>query len=278
MKNISQIILTLVLLCFSFYYTKFVSNIFIDNSVIMKKIKLNKKNYEYDPVPATVYEDFIIPGVSGRVVDVDKSYNKMIKYGSYNDKLLVFKKVYDKKTINNNYLKYINQARSGKSSVSFIYTVVDDDNIDNILKVLNDNNIKANFFIDGVFLKNNKGLVFDIIDSGHQVEILSYNNSYDDIYFKDSIKTLNEIKKSKALFCYSDYKNEELLKFCSLNKIHTILPTINIRNNLFINVKNNLKDGILIKMPNNTLELSVTISYIKQRGYKIDTLKNILRE
>ena len=276
MKNIGHIIVTLLLLIFSFYYTKIVSNIFIDNSILMKKINLNRKKFEYSPVSATIHGDFIIPGVKGREVLKYPSYKKMMRYGNYNEKLFVFKNVVPKITTNNYYLKYINHARSGNKKIALIYVVLDNDNIDNILKILNDNNTQVTFFVDGIFLNNNISLIYDILKFGHQVEI--FNNNHSDVYFKDCIKLLESIKNKKSLFCYSDYKNKKLLDYCGVNKLHTVIPTINIKNNLFTNIKNNLADGILIKMPNNTSELNVTISYIKQRGYKLYTLENILKE
>ena len=244
----------------------------------MKNINLNRKKFEYNPVSATINGEFITPGLEGRVVLKYPSYKKMMRYGNYNEKLFVFKNVVPKKTINNYYLKYINRARSGKNRVAFIYTVAGNNDIDNILKILNDNNTHVTFFVDGLFLNNNIDTINNIINQSHQVEILSYDNSYNEVYFKNSIRLLESIKNSKSLFCYSDYKNKKLLDLCRLNKLHTVIPTINIKNNLFIDIKNNLSDGLLIKMPNNTLELAVTISYIKQRGYLIDTLENILSE
>jgi hypothetical protein len=54
----------------------------------------------------------------------------------------------------------------------------------------------------------------------------------------------------------------------------SIIPSINGNYN---NIKNELKNGSIILI-NNTKELSNIIDYIKNKGYIIDNLSNIIKE
>ena len=110
------------------------------------------------------------------------------------------------------------------------------------------------------------------------MEVLNYDSLYDSIYFKNSIQILEELKKEKSLYCYCDYKNKKLLNLCSKLKLHTVIKSIKIKNNSYMEVKDNLDDGLIIKMPNSGKYLNTTIKYIKQRGFKIERLDNLLKE
>jgi peptidoglycan/xylan/chitin deacetylase (PgdA/CDA1 family) len=54
----------------------------------------------------------------------------------------------------------------------------------------------------------------------------------------------------------------------------SIMPSINGNYN---KIKENLKNGSIILI-NNTKELPNIIDYIKNKGYKIDTLSNVIKE
>ena len=68
---------------------------------------------------------------------------------------------------------------------------------------------------------------------------------------------------------------------CNKLKLHTIKPSLVIKNNLYKNIKQNLSNGEIFTIEDNSYnekELSTTIDYIIQKGYKIVTLENLLKE
>ena len=67
----------LVLVLFSFFYTDRVMNFINKKDPLMNKIDLLKDKYEILPVNAVLDSNTIIPGVKGKSVDLDKSYENM---------------------------------------------------------------------------------------------------------------------------------------------------------------------------------------------------------
>ena len=277
MKKIFNVIITILLLVFSFYYTNIAVNLIKDNDDIMKSIKSGKADLEVKPVNAIVEYDTLIPGVSGVKVNLDDSYSKMANYGNFNKSLYVFEKERPSISVFDYYNKYIYKGRK-KRSVSLVFTVTNINEINDILNIINNSNTLVTIFIDGKILDTNIDDIKNIISFGHELEVLNYDSLYDSIYFKNSIQILEELKKEKSLYCYCDYKNKKLLNLCSKLKLHTVIPSIKIKNNSYMEVKDNLDDGLIIKMPNSGKYLNTTIKYIKQRGFKIERLDNLLKE
>ena len=277
MKKIFNVIITILLLVFSFYYTNIAVNLIKDNDDIMKSIKSGKADLEVKPVNAIVDYDTLIPGVSGVKVNLDDSYSKMVNYGNFNKSLYVFENERPSISVFDYYNKYIYKGRK-KRSVSLVFTVTNINEINDILNIINNSNTLVTIFIDGKILDTNIDDINNIISFGHEVEVLNYDSLYDSIYFKNSIQILEELKKEKSLYCYCDYKNKKLLNLCSKLKLHTVIPSIKIKNNSYMEVKDNLDDGLIIKMPNSGKYLNTTIKYIKQRGFKIERLDNLLKE
>ena len=82
-------------------------------------------------------------------------------------------------------------------------------------------------------------------------------------------------------YCYTEYKDSNILDLCSKNKMYTIKPTINASNYPFLTVKKNLESGSIISfdLSSKTVkELPSIISYITQKGYNMVTLNELISE
>ena len=77
MKNIIKFLGLLSLICFSFFYTDKVMNVALEQDKIMISINNTKDDYKIDAIDAIIDNDTIIPGIYGKEVDIDKSYNNM---------------------------------------------------------------------------------------------------------------------------------------------------------------------------------------------------------
>lgn len=278
LKKIYKVTISIFLLLFSFYYTKVAVDVVRSNNPIMKVIKNEKDKYETEAVNAIIKDDTIIPGVNGVKVEVNESFNKMFRYGNYNDSLYTFGEKKPVISLNDNYDKYIVSGRDDSMKVGLVFTVGRDDSIIDLLTILSDNNVVATFFIDGLFIENNRSFVKNMIETGYEVEVLSYNGNYEEMYFKTAISILNDIKGEKSKFCFNDYKKYRVLSLCKRLELHTVIPSINARNNPYKMIKNNLSSGSIIRMGNSTNELKIVINYIKQRGYSIVRLDDLLSE
>lgn len=278
MKKIYPVILTLLLIYFSFYYTNKVVGLIQSKDPIMVKINEEKDKYEVDAINAKVDSKNITPGRNGKVVNTSESFKKMKNYGEYNEELYVFDEVEPTVSIDDYYDRYINLGRNDSNKVSLVFKVEKNDSIEEVLKVLKDNGVVATFFVDGVFLEDNKEEVSRLVKNNNEVEILSYDDSYDKLYFDDSLHKLFDVTKTSPKFCYADYDRKEVLELCDRLGLHTIIPTINTNINSFSLIKDKLQSGSIISLKNSSNNLNTIVNYIKQRGYNLVTLENLLLE
>lgn len=281
MNNIYKILGILLLGLFSFFYTKKVIEFIRESDPIMRKIKESSSEFRIDPVNAKVKKNKIIPGISGKEIDYDSSYKKMKKYGTYNESLTVFKEAEPSISIDDYYDKYISQGSGINNDISLVFEVKCNDNITTILNILMESNTTATFFVDGLWLENNRELADIIVEEGYELEILNYDNKYEELYFSSSLNLVNSITNLKPKYCLAKYDNKEVLELCSKLNLHTVIPTIITGNYPYSDVKNKLAKGSVIGFNINAsteIELSTIINYIKQKGYTITILDNLLQE
>lgn len=281
MKKIYQISIVLLLSLTSFFYTEKVIDFIREKDPIMKNIKEYDKKNKIDAVNAVIDKNKITPGVSGKKVDYDKSFQKMKKYGTYNESLTVFEEVAPTISIDDYYDKYISEGSGINNDVSLVFEVKNGDNINNIINILKENNTIATFFVDGLWLENNQTLVSEMTSLGHEIEILNYDNKYQELYFSSSLNLVNSITNLKPKYCYARYDNKEVLELCEKLELHTIIPTIMTGNYPYNDVVKKVHKGSIIGFSVTSsveIELSTIINYLKQKGYTIDTLDILLSE
>lgn len=275
-RNIGILALVLV----SFLYTERIVSVVKDYDNIMIEIKQNKNQYRIDPIEATITENTIIPGVKGKEVDVEKSYAKMKKYGKFEPTLLAYTKINPQNLLKDHLDKMIRKGNSSKKMVSIIFELNNIDEIDSILKILETNNIKGNFFIDSTWIGNNEKTIIKLVKNGHIIGNLSYKGDYTNSKFMELDNIIKKIAGQKVSYCYLNEYNKQVLDICSKQGDYTIYPDIIIKNNMLVDVKKNLVSGsiISVKNINKDLDLELLIQYTKSKGMEIVNLRTLLSE
>lgn len=269
------------LICFTFFYTNKISTVIKENDDILKQINDIKDQYKIEAIDAVIDGYTIIPGVTGKEIDVKKSYKKMKSIDKFNPQLLVYKSIKPNISVNKVYDKYIISGSKSKKEVSLIFLLKENENIDQILNILDKYNIKASFFTTIDWFENNNELITKLINENHVVgNLLSESN-----YLKSNISWMNaivtKIEKQDNTYCFVESKNDELLNICKLNKSYTIMPTISVSNNPLIEIKQNLKNGSIISLnvnDNVITQLPLIIEYINSKGLDIVTINDIIDE
>ncbi len=273
LKKFIQVTSILVLAGFSFFYTEKVTKIVRDNDPIMIKIKNAKSSISVASIDPIIIDDEYIAGVNGCDIDIDKSYTKMKNVGEYKEELLVMS---EKITNTNMKDKYIIGGNKEIKNISIIFLVYDDLDF-SLVNYLNNKNIKANFFIDGEYLKKN---VVNIkkLSNNHNIYYLGSNNKYEDknmIYYNNII---NVNTKNESNYCLTNKKNDETLKLCKDYQMYMIKSDY-IDDNILSNVKMNLSNGaILVFNYKDINEIKVSINYILSKGYNIVSIDDLLNE
>ena len=280
-KKVIQVISVTLLMLFSFFYTNKSIELIRENDPIMKQIKETNMKYKVNPVNATIIGNKIIPGKSGKEIDYQKTYAKMKKYGTYNETLTVLKEIEPAVSVDDYYDKYIVQGNTERKNVSLVFKTDTISNLLSILNILNQKNIPATFFVDGLLLENNTSLFETMTQNNHELEILSYDNKYDEIYFDSALNYLSSITKREGKYCYAEYDQKEVIELCSKLKLHTIIPTVKTTTMPYKEIKDKLYNSAIISLPLSTIteeQLPAIIDYIKQKGYIFLSLEALLSE
>lgn len=261
MKKLFSLIGLATIMTLSFIISEKTTLAIKDVDEIMSQIKEKTSEKNIPPENAIIKNDTIRPGIDGRQIDIQESYNRMRTINMYNEKYLIYKNIEPDISINKIYDKYIIGGNPKKKSISIVFIINENNNIEYILKILGQTNIKVTFIADKYWSENNNSIKEQIKKQGHTIEIL--NNGIGNKY------------------CFIETKIKETLEKCSKQQKHTIIPNINIKSTPLITLKKNLTSGSIISlMTNNTTtqELKMIIDYINKKGYTILNLEQHLSE
>ncbi|MCI9232976.1 MAG: polysaccharide deacetylase family protein [Bacilli bacterium] len=281
MKKFFECIGMISLVCVSFFFTEKTARVVKETDNIMVEIKKAAESHVNHSIDAMIKEDTIIPGIYGGIVDEEKSYEKMKRVGSYQENLLVYKKIAPMVSIEKNFDKYIISGNPKKNMVTLLFLVQDNDDTTKIEKILQQKEVKASFFVDGNWFENHNDKIYEWINEEHTVGNLSYGMDYKNSSFIWMDTIIKRVGNQKISFCYNEKPNKDALKLCAANKNYTIRPNIIIAKSPLSEIKLNLVAGSIIALPiNQTVEkeLPVIIEYIRGKGYKLENLYHHLEE
>ncbi len=277
--------LTVIGIClltvFSFYYTNKLIEFSKSKDPIMIEIMKNKDDYNKLSIDALINNNYITPGSEGLEVDVDKSYTKMKKLGKYNDNLYVYDVVKPTISIKDNYNKFVINGNTTKKEVSLIFKVNDLKNIENINKILFNNNVSATFFIDGNIKDDDINILKILDESNNYFGNLGYNKKYSIKTIKYTNALLDRIDDDNHNYCYVEKDDINVLKTCSEVKMYTIKPMVVSNIFPFTYIKQNLENGKIFSLDTNSYtlkQLDLIIKYVRQKGYDFVTLEESLNE
>lgn len=277
--------LTVIGIClltvFSFYYTNKLIEFSKSKDPIMIEIMKNKDDYNKLSIDALINNNYIIPGSEGLEVDVDKSYTKMKKLGKYNDNLYVYDVVKPIISIKDNYNKFVINGNTTKKEVSLVFKADDLKNIENINKILFNNNVSATFFIDGNIKDDDINILKILDESNNYFGNLGYNKKYSIKTIKYTNALLDRIDDDNHNYCYAEKDDINVLKTCSEVKMYTIKPMVVSNIFPFTYIKQNLENGKIFSLDTNSYtlkQLDLIIKYVRQKGYDFVTLEEILNE
>lgn len=278
MRKVLNFILICFITCFSFYYTDKIIDLSKQNDPIMIEIEKLKKEKEVSVVNGILSNDTMKVGSSGYSINKDISYEKMKKLDRFNESLLEYISVKPEIRKDNNYDKLITGKNTNKKELSLVFKTNDILKIEEIIYILDNNNVAGTFFLDGIFIEENLLKLNDLLNSNNTLGYYGYKNKYDEIsfrYLKGLFdKNINNISK------YCLYINEEYFETCQKYKMNTINPII-IEKDLYNYIKNNKEKGNIYEIILNDLnikELNSTILYLKQKGYNIVSINELLKE
>lgn len=278
MKKMFEIIGMISLICVSFFVTEKTVGVVKEKDEIMQELREKKDTYTKEPMDAKIEGNTIVPGFHGSEVNVNKSYEKMKRYGSFLETLLEYQEISPNISLKNHYDKYVIKGNPKKNMVSLLFLVKEDTDIEPYLKKLEKTNTKVTFFLSEEWFQNNNEKVVELIKNNYEVGNLANYEGSSYVWMDTIIKRVGNQKQS---YCYQEEENEDDLLICSANKDYTIMPTMKVKNYPTKEIKELLTSGSIISLPMNQTvleELSTIIHMIESKGYQITTLEEHLTE
>ncbi len=277
-KNTIKLFSLFLLLLLSFIYTDKVFNEARGNDPLMKEVISYKKAHDVKPVEPKIKDDEMILGMSGLIINEEKSYKNMKEDDTFSKQKLVYDKKKPNTSIDKTYDYYITNGIS-KNMVSIIFKVNNSTNVSELLSLLAKTNVTVNFFIDGSYLEKNVETAFSMVNLNSEI----YNLGYDNKYSKSMISVTNNLIESitlkDSLFCLNEVKNDNYKDICASKKMLTISPKL-VNPNI-TDLKKNLSKGVMIVYDLDefdTSKFNFIISVIESRGYKIKGLSKLINE
>ena len=281
MKRFFEILGFLSLVCFSFFYTEKTIDVVKEVDDIMITLKEQAPKYQVKAENAKIDGKFMTPGISGKIVNLQKSYEEMKHYGKFHPNLLVYDKVSPEISIKNRYDKYIQTGNPKKRQVSFLFIVDEKGNPSPIIEILKDKKVTGTFFIDGSWLEKNQNELVSLIEGKFTVGNYSYRGDYGHESFVWIDTIIKRVGGQKQSYCLVEKENKKVLSTCKLQKDYTIYPNIIMKENPYSELTEQVESGSIILMRLDAQvkkELPLMITYLKQKGYEIVNLEQLLEE
>ncbi|AOV08145.1 polysaccharide deacetylase family protein [Sporosarcina ureilytica] len=271
-----------------------------ENENLLEQIHAYANENNREPIDAkvdTVWK--AIPGYNGLEVDIEESYLAMWPNETFDEKLIVYKEVSPKVHLADLSPSPIYKGNPEKPMVTLLINVAwGNEFIPDILDTLQQHHVRAAFFFDGSWVKNNPDLAKAIYDKGHEIGNHAY--SHPDLKFYSRSQTMNELKKTNDIIEEtlsikpqwfappSGSFNDETVTIARELDMFTILWTVDTidwkkpeTSRMVKRVVSEVHNGAMILMhPTKPVAegLGQMIQEIKDKGYVLGTVSEMLDE
>jgi probable sporulation protein (polysaccharide deacetylase family) len=267
---------------------------------LYQSIVKNASTYEIPPSNAKIDEVWkAIPAYNGITVDIEASYKNMKKIGTFNEKKLVYKQTEPSVHLNDLTPSPIYRGHPDKPMVSFIINVAwGNEYLPEMLATLKKHQVKASFFLEGRWVKNNPELAKMIVSAGHEVGNHSYTHPdmkrISAAQTRDQLLKTNEVieaatgKKSIWFAPPSGSYRDETVTIAAEFKMKTVMWTVDTidwqkpsPNQLINRVISKISNGSMVLMhptESTAKSLDTLITLIEEKGLKIGTVSDLMSE
>nr|WP_139367576.1 polysaccharide deacetylase family protein [Bacillus alkalicellulosilyticus] len=267
---------------------------------LFEEIKKESKKYEEKPIDAVVDKVWkAIPGYNGIEVDLEKSYEKMKQQGYFEKQKLVFKEVEPEIHLDDLPPAPIYKGNPEKPMVTLLVNVAwGNEQLPELLKIMNEQQVKSTYFLDGSWVKNNPKLAKMIVEEGHEIGNHAY--SHPDMKRLSAARIKEELEKTNDVIYAtlevtpkwfappSGSYRQEVVEIADAMNMHTILwsvDTIDWRKPepqaMVENVLGKVHPGAMILMhptSSTAAGLEQLIIGLKAKGYQIGTVSHLMDE
>ncbi|MFJ5761841.1 polysaccharide deacetylase family protein [Neobacillus sp. NPDC093182] len=267
---------------------------------LYQSIVKNASTYEIPPSNAKIDEVWkAIPGYNGLTVDIEASYKNMKKSGTFDEKKLVYKQTKPSVHLEDLSPSPIYRGHPDKPMVSFLINVAwGNEYLPEMLAALKKHQVKASFFLEGRWVKNNPDLAKMIVSAGHEVGNHSY--THPDMRRITAAQTREQlVKTNEVIEAATGHKiswfappsgsyREETVKIAAEFKMKTVMWTVDTidwqkpsPDQLINRVISKIDNGSMVLMhptESTAKSLDRLITLIEEKDLKISTVSDLMSE
>jgi probable sporulation protein (polysaccharide deacetylase family) len=267
---------------------------------LLEEIKKKAELYSIPPQDAKIDPIWkTVPGYNGLEVDIEESFNNMEEDGVFDEKKLVFHQISPKKHLEDLPPAPIYRAHPEKPVASFLINVAwGNEYLKDMLSTLKKHDVKATFFLEGKWTKNNPEFAKMIAEAGHEIGNHSY--SHPNMKLLGSEATMQELKETNEIIravtgvtCIwfappSGSYNELTVKKAAELNMRTIMWSVDTidwqkpaPHVLVDRVMSKVHNGAFILMhptESTSVSLETLILNIKKKGIRLTTISEALKE
>mgnify|MGYP001623117049 CR=1 FL=1 len=246
----------LSILCFSFYYTEKIALFMQKKDPIYETILSLKDDYEVESVNATINEEYIIPGVIGKEVNVEESFRSMKYLGAFSESNLVFNEIVPEVSISQNKDKIIAQGNKIHQAVALI---TKDEQIVTYLEEM--------------------GIPYAVLTTKETVHYKREHGvkiNYDFTNY-DEVENLLKKQKENNDLCYITENHKD---FCKQKNKTLIEETFILSKSNFPSRYNQVNSGSIVYLEDNLgiNYLKVLLDQIRYKGLEIVSISSLISE
>lgn len=222
----------------------------------MQQIKEKYDELYEMPVNSTIINDsYIIPGYSGRELNVDLTFFNMQKESTYDESKFIFNSLTPQISINDNKDKIIIRGNIKTNAVALIF-----ESINPNTKYLKQNDYNINVLIT----KEEYDLYYELI-----------NSSNNETTYKNIESFLDKHRINKSI-CF--LKSSKVPPLCQ-NK-YLVQPSLTVTHSNIGTIKNQITSGeiIFVKDSVTATDLTLLLSEIKYRDLRVMPLSYLIKE
>jgi probable sporulation protein (polysaccharide deacetylase family) len=265
-------------------------------------VEITEKAEKYKILPQDAKIDRVwkaMPGYNGLKVDIEASYKNMKKLGEFSTDQLVYQQISPNIHLSDLPPAPIYRGHPDKPMVAFLINVAwGNEYIPDMLNILKKHRVKATFFLEGRWVKQNPEMAKMIVDAGHEIGNHSYNHpdlkvmNNDDIR-EQLVKTNEIIEATTGVKCRwlappSGSYRDDVVNIAHELEMSTIMWSVDTidwqkpaPSVIVERVVSKIHNGALILM-HPTLPtaqaLDSLIASIKQKGYEFGNVSTLLNE
>jgi probable sporulation protein (polysaccharide deacetylase family) len=149
-----------------------------EENSLYERVKSEAPRHYIKPIDARIDSVWkAVPGLNGREADIEETVQRTLKQKKQNKIVWVYREIPPRISLGDLGPAPIYRGNEQKKAAALMVNVAwGTKHVPEMLKILNEENVKATFFLDGSWLKKNPDVAKQIVEAGHEIGNHAYSH------------------------------------------------------------------------------------------------------